>query len=131
MVSLAPGERAALHAQVLPSKEAAQAGGKSEAGPEVLLTVRFRPKETGWNWSGPVCAAALGSFSVKIRRPQSEDFAVQMPRKEELWFAMADVKEEASSLITAFRKQAADAIPYHIENVLRSTSITYSQEVST
>ncbi|BBN13913.1 hypothetical protein MPTK1_6g07390 [Marchantia polymorpha subsp. ruderalis] len=128
MVSLAPGERAALHAQVLPSKEAAQAGGKSEAGPEVLLTVRFRPKETGWNWSGPVCAAALGSFSVKIRRPQSEDFAVQMPRKEELWFAMADVKEEASSLITAFRKQAADAIPYHIENVLRSTSITYSQE---
>ncbi|KAL2623458.1 hypothetical protein R1flu_003663 [Riccia fluitans] len=129
MISLGPGERSALHAQVLPVQER-QMKGDAEVGPEVLLTVRFRPKETGWNWSGRVCAAALGSFSVKIRRPESRDSAVQMPRKEELWFAVADVQEEGSSLITTFRKQAADAIPYHIENVLRSASITYSQEGS-
>ncbi|KAL3690687.1 hypothetical protein R1sor_004338 [Riccia sorocarpa] len=129
VVSLGPGERSALHAQMLPRHES-QKKENAEAGPDVLLTVRFRPKESGWNWSGPVCAAALGTFSVKIRRPESRDSAVQMPRKEELWFAVAEVQEEGSSLITTFRKQAADAIPYHIENVLRSNSITYSQEGS-
>ncbi|CAM6111804.1 unnamed protein product [Calypogeia fissa] len=127
-ITLAPGERSALNAQELPGQSDKKgAAGSEEVGPDILLKVRFRPKEPGWNWSGPVCAAALGSFSVKIKRLQHEEPS-QRPQTDDVLFAVVDVQEKDSSLIMAYRRQPGDRIPYRIENALRSAAITYNQE---
>eukprot|EP00897_Mesotaenium_endlicherianum_P007697 jgi/Mesen1/6956/ME000360S06231 len=73
-----------VHAQPLPSPR--EGGGEGAGGgagdrngggnaalkdspPASQTSFRFRPDLEGrhWDWSGPVCAASLGQFSVKIR----------------------------------------------------------------
>jgi hypothetical protein len=145
---LNPGDKTAMHAQVQsdplstdPTTNSQQTTSVPEAGQNpalpLLLSVRFRPQESGWGWSGPVCAASLGSFCVKIRgqgqggysKQSAETTASQKQAKEKLWFAVAEVQEANPSLIVVFQKQVADAIPYRIENGLRSGSILYQQKV--
>jgi len=144
---LNPGDKTAMHAQVQsdplstdPTTNSQQTTSVPEAGQNpalpLLLSVRFRPQESGWGWSGPVCAASLGSFCVKIRgqgqggysKQSAETTASQKQAKEKLWFAVAEVQEANPSLIVVFQKQVADAIPYRIENGLRSGSILYQQK---
>lgn len=140
---LNPGDKTAMHAQVQsdplstdPTTKSQQTTSQNPALP-LLLSVRFRPQESGWGWSGPVCAASLGSFCVKIRgqgqggysKQSAETTASQKQAKEKLWFAVAEVQEASPSLIVVFQKQVADAIPYRIENGLRSGSILYQQKV--
>jgi hypothetical protein len=142
---LNPGDKTAMHAQVQSDPLSTDPTTNSPSGPDagqnpalpLLLSVRFRPQESGWGWSGPVCAASLGSFCVKIRgqgqggysKQSVETTASQKQAKEKLWFAVAEVQEASPSLIVVFQKQVADAIPYRIENGLRSGSILYQQKV--
>ncbi|KAJ7546345.1 hypothetical protein O6H91_08G036400 [Diphasiastrum complanatum] len=146
---LDPGERTALHAQALPgskagsSSAAAKSGGMSDAGQIAatgsLFSIRFCLNKKNLDWSGPVCAAALGSFYIKMRSTNhrhhlntSKDCertaSTLMLEKQLLQFAVADVQEEASSLIMRFRLLEPENMPYQIQNRLKSASILFHQK---
>ena len=129
LMELNPGEKTALHCRVSPDDS-----DKSDDGQNPLqapLSVRFKPRGPEWNWSGPVCAAALGSFWIKIRRQGQSGFATSHKQvKGRMLYALAEVQEDSPSLTMSFRRHSADAIPYRIENALHSGALIYSQKVT-
>lgn len=132
VMELSPGEKTALNCRVSP--EEGDKKSKSDDGQnpfQAPLSVRFRPRGPEWDWSGPVCAAALGSFWIKIRRQGQSGFASSHKQaKSRMLFALAEVQEDSPSLSMCFRRHSADAIPYRIENALRSGALLYSQKAS-
>lgn len=129
------GEKTALHCRISPDQSDEKS--KKEAGQEPLqapLTVRFKLRGPEWDWSGPVCAAALGSFWMKIRRRgqmgKSVESNTQKQPKGRLLFALAEVQEDSPSLIMSFRRHSTDSIPYRIENALQSGALLYNQKVN-
>lgn len=132
VMELSPGEKTALNCRV--SLKDGDAKSKSDDGQNPLqapLSVRFRPRGPEWDWSGPVCAAALGSFWIKIRRQGQSGFASSHKQaKGRMLFALAEVQEDSPSLSMCFRRHSADAIPYRIENALHSGALLYSQKAS-
>lgn len=80
-------------------------------------TLRFRPVSGGqWSWSSPVSAASLGSFSLRVRSPQSTTFGV------------AEVVEEGQSLVLKISAQEAARVPYRLENGSGDTAIAFCQK---
>lgn len=98
-----------------------------------ICSVRFRLQENGWDWTGPVCASALGSFSLRIRRRSESLHNLQayseIVNKAKFKFVAVDVEEESPSLVVRFRMQSPDTVPYRIENALSQASIFFYQKV--
>lgn len=126
---LNPGEKTALHYRVSSNESDGKSKDDDGQNPfQAPLSVRFRLRDSEWDWSGSVCAAALGSFWIKIRRKGQSGFSKQA--KGRMLFALAEVQEDSPTLIMSFRKHSADSIPYRIENALRSGALSYSQKVT-
>nr|PNR49566.1 hypothetical protein PHYPA_011462 [Physcomitrium patens] len=124
---LNPGEKTALHYRVSSNESDGKSKDDDGQNPfQAPLSVRFRLRDSEWDWSGSVCAAALGSFWIKIRRKGQSGFSKQA--KGRMLFALAEVQEDSPTLIMSFRKHSADSIPYRIENALRSGALSYSQK---
>eukprot|EP00246_Nothoceros_aenigmaticus_P000591 TRINITY_DN10853_c0_g1_i2.p1 TRINITY_DN10853_c0_g1~~TRINITY_DN10853_c0_g1_i2.p1 ORF type:complete len:881 (+),score=147.12 TRINITY_DN10853_c0_g1_i2:341-2644(+) len=129
-----PGDRKAIHAQVLPGKqEISQTSEGGNLATNTLLSIRLRPKEIGCDWSGPLCLASLGTFCVRIRGisdgfQSSTRGSASMPKEMGFWFAFADCQEESASLVMRIRFQSSSATPYRIENALHSKTILYKQK---
>lgn len=135
---LNPGEKTALHCRVSPdqSDEKGKKDKEQDSSFQLPLTVRFKPRDPGWDWSGPVCAAALGSFWIKIR-PRGQgahnkqiESKFHKQAKGMSLFAVAEVQEDSPSLTMSFRRHSLDAIPYRLENALQSGAVLYNQKVS-
>lgn len=131
VLTLDPGERAAVHAQVLQGKRSQES---KDVATDLLLSVRVRPNENNWNWSGPLCLASLGLFCVRVRRSSSGFSSMErgnsrQPNEKGFWFASANCQEESSSLVMHVRSQSSGATPYRIENALHSKTILYQQKV--
>ena len=135
IVELNPGEKTALHCRVSLNESDGKEkvdDGQNPLQVQAPLSVRFRPRGPEWDWSGPVCAAALGSFWIKIRRQGQSGFASSHKQaKGRVLFALAEVEEDSPSLTMSFRRASATAIPYRIENALLSGALLYSQKVFT
>jgi hypothetical protein len=128
-MELSPGEKTALNCRVSPGEGGEESKSDEQNPFQAPLSVRFKPRGPEWDWSGPVCAAALGSFWIKIRRQGQLGFASSNKQaKGRMLFALAEVQEDSPSLSMCFRRHSADAIPYRIENALRSGSLLYSQK---
>lgn len=97
-----------------------------------ILSLRFRVKENGWNWSGPICASALGSFTLRICR-SSESFKdgeskTSGDNDAKFKFVAIHVEEHNPSLVVRFCVQSADTIPYRIKNSLTRAAILFHQK---
>lgn len=99
---------------------------------DASIFVQFRPNETGLDWSGPVCVAALGRFFLKFRRNsesplQQSDLSTR--EHDTTWeFAAVHVVKEASTFVLHFHRPPDTRLPYRIENHLHDASITYYQK---
>eukprot|EP00850_Spirogloea_muscicola_P023679 SM000377S13800 [mRNA] locus=s377:3586:23836:+ [translate_table: standard] len=114
-IMLGVDQRAPFHAQ---ANETTQS---SVAGAQVAIRLKPKTDPRNWDWSGPLHVASLGNFSFRITgRGELADAHVR--------FAVAEVIEEAPSLVIYIRPQRADAVPYRIENELPD-SISFHQKV--
>eukprot|EP00850_Spirogloea_muscicola_P022055 SM000275S10311 [mRNA] locus=s275:70340:90365:+ [translate_table: standard] len=114
-IMLGVGQRAPFHAQANETVQSSIAGEQA--------AIRLKPKTDSrrWDWSGPLHVASLGNFSFRIRsRGEFADAHVR--------YAVAEVIEEAPSLVIYIRPQRADAVPYRIENELPE-SISFHQKM--
>ncbi|XP_072956243.1 uncharacterized protein [Typha angustifolia] len=97
------------------------------------IYIQFCPKETGYNWSGPMCVASLGRFFLKFRGPlgfSDGSSTATLQEKKTTKFASLHIVEEISSLVLHVYQPPNDPLPYRIENCLRGTSIVYFQKES-
>ncbi|XP_074349870.1 uncharacterized protein LOC141689470 isoform X3 [Apium graveolens] len=97
-----------------------------------LLYVQFKPKDAGFDWSGPVCVTSLGRFFLKFKR--LKDYSVQgisnhaaTPDHE---YSSVHVIEDDSTLVLHFYRPPHTSLPYRIENYLEDAPITYYQKGS-
>jgi len=100
---------------------------------DASIFVQFKPNETGLDWSGPVCVAALGRFFLKFRRssePPVQQSDLNRGEHGTTWeFASVHVVKEASTFVLHFHNPPDTGLPYRIENHLHDASITYYQKV--
>ncbi|KAK6923729.1 Vacuolar protein sorting-associated protein 13, VPS13 adaptor binding domain, partial [Dillenia turbinata] len=106
---------------------------KHRTNNDSVILIQFRLDKTGLDWSGPVCIASLGRFYLKFRR--SSDFLVEHSHDirarddNSVEFAVVQVAEEGSSIVSHFYRSPNITLPYRIENLLHS-AITYYQKNS-
>ncbi|GER30822.1 hypothetical protein STAS_06785 [Striga asiatica] len=108
---------------------------RKHTNPQSDLTffIQFRPNETGFGWSGPVCVASLGRFFLKFQK--SLEFpgnqSVSVPYKDNIsGFASVHVVEEGSTIVLHFHRPPLTNPPYRIENFLHDSPVTYYQKGS-
>ncbi|CAA0840903.1 Protein of unknown function (DUF1162 [Striga hermonthica] len=108
---------------------------RKHTNPQSDLTffIQFRPNETGFGWSGPVCVASLGRFFLKFQK--SFEFtgnqSVSVSYKDTLsGFASVHVVEEGSTIVLHFHRPPLTNPPYRIENFLHDSPVTYYQKGS-
>lgn len=91
--------------------------------------IQFRPNETRFGWSGPVCVASLGRFFLKFQKttgfPENNTSSEGHLGK----FAAVHVVEEGSTIVLNFHRPPVTNLPYRIENCLRDAPLTYYQKV--
>ncbi|KAM0863381.1 hypothetical protein ACQ4PT_044630 [Festuca glaucescens] len=98
------------------------------------IFIQFSPKETGYNWSGPICVSSIGRFFMKFRR--SECLETDVIKGDTLQdgklkkFASVDIVQENTSFVLHFTKPPKVALPYRVENCLNEASIMYFQKDS-
>lgn len=90
-----------------------------------LMFIQFRPGDSEFGWSGPLCISSLGRFFLKFSKQlnQAEDV------RKTTEFAAVHVAEEGSTLVVHLHKPPNVDLPYRIENHLQDASITYYQKV--
>lgn len=93
----------------------------------LIRFVQFRLNEPHFSWSGPICIASLGCFFLKFRKQQSSRESALDDNITE--FASVNVVEDGSTVVLHFNKPPNVCLPYRIENLLPTTSITYYQKV--
>ncbi|KAI9166047.1 hypothetical protein LWI28_025262 [Acer negundo] len=92
-----------------------------------LMFIQFRPSDSNFGWSGPLCISSLGRFFLKFRKQSNQ---VTAQDKQITEFAAVHVAEEGSTLVVHFHKPPNVNLPYRIENCLHGASITYYQKDS-
>ncbi|KAK1404297.1 hypothetical protein POM88_003902 [Heracleum sosnowskyi] len=97
-----------------------------------LLYVQFKPKDIGFDWSGPVCVTSLGRFFLKFKR--FKDYQIQgisnHAATSDHEYSSVHVIEEDSTLVLHFYRSPHTGLPYRIENFLEDAHITYYQKGS-
>ncbi|KAH7331713.1 hypothetical protein KP509_20G047600 [Ceratopteris richardii] len=134
--ALEAGQNVSLTAQFYPGQRGSSVEHTQFVGSATsdssFFSIRFRFFQNCWDWTGPVCASAIGSFCLRVHRRMdyidSAPFDIQTKDAEMFKFVAVEVEEKSPSLIIHFHKQTADAVPYRIENALSKASIFFHQK---
>ncbi|MCO5611969.1 hypothetical protein L7F22_066229 [Adiantum nelumboides] len=134
-VFLKSGEHVSLKTQYYPGPDQVSLGYSqlvgSDAANSSVCSIRFRFQQNGWDWTGPICASALGSFSLRVHKRSdnlSVGDAVEATDETLFKYISVDVEDESPSLVIRFRIQPAEGVPYRIENALSQASIFFYQK---
>ncbi|KAI5064102.1 hypothetical protein GOP47_0020772 [Adiantum capillus-veneris] len=133
--SLKAGEHISLKTQYYPGPKRSRLGYSqlvgSDAANSSICSIRFCFQQKDWDWSGPVCASALGSFSLRVHKRLDNlgvGDTVETSDDTTFKYISVDVEDKSPSLLIRFRTQSTDGVPYRIENALSQASIYFYQK---